>query len=107
MPKYVASRTLTEPVGWNGTLLKGDLTAAVRKVKDETEGVIISYGCGVLAYELCRAGVVDELRFWVHTWVLGDRAVSRPFKGRELALRHIATRTYDSGVVCLSYRPRD
>jgi dihydrofolate reductase len=106
MPKFVASRTLKDPVGWNGTVLQGELAGAVRHLKERAEGVIISYGCGVLAYELCKADLVDELRFWVHAWVLGDVTVSRPFKGRELPLEHIATRTYDSGVVCVSYRPR-
>ncbi len=106
MPKYVASRSLKEPLGWNATLLQGELADAVSTLKEKTEGVIISYGCGTLAYELCKAGLVDELRFWVHAWVLGD-AVARPFKGRELPLEHIATTTYDSGVVRISYRPRE
>jgi dihydrofolate reductase len=103
IPKYVASRTLREPLGWNATLLEGDLAESVKKVKDETQGVIISYGCGELAYELARLGLVDELRFWVHTWVIGGEAV-RPFQGRKVPLEHIETTTYDTGVVRLSYR---
>jgi len=105
MPKYVASRTLQEPLGWNATLLKGDLGPSVRKLKDTTNGVIISYGCGELAYELAKLDLVDEFRFWVHPWVLGGEFV-RPFKGRKLPLEHIATTTYDTGVVRLSYRAR-
>jgi dihydrofolate reductase len=103
MPKYVASRTLREPLGWNATLLRGDLAESVQKIKDATHGVIISYGCGELAYELARLGLVDEFRFWVHTWVIGGEAV-RPFKGRKVPLEHIETTTYDSGVVRMSYR---
>jgi dihydrofolate reductase len=103
MPKYVASRTLGEPLGWNATLLRGDLAESVQKLKDTTQGVIISYGCGALAYELARLGLVDEFRFWVHTWVIGGDAV-RPFHGRKVPLEHIETTTYDTGVVRVSYR---
>jgi len=105
MPKYVASRSLQEPLGWNGTLLRGSLEDSVRKLKNTIDGVIISYGCGELAYELGKLGLVDEFRFWVHPWVLGGEAV-RPFKGRKLPLEHIATTAYDTGVVRISYRAR-
>jgi dihydrofolate reductase len=105
MPKYVASRSLREPLGWNSALLEGDLAESVRKVKETTDGVIISYGCGELAYELGKLGLVDEFRFWLHPWVLGGQSV-RPFKGRKLPLAHIATTTYDTGVVRISYRAR-
>jgi dihydrofolate reductase len=105
MPKLVASRSLREPLGWNGTLLKGDLAAAVAKAKETTDGVIISYGCGELAYELGKLGLVDEFRFWVHPCVIGGQS-ARPFKGRKLPLVHIATTTYDTGVVRMSYRPK-
>jgi dihydrofolate reductase len=105
MPKHVASRALREPLGWNGTLLKGDLEGSVRKLKETTDGVIISYGCGQLAYVLGKLGLVDEFRFWVHPWVLGGES-TRPFKGEKLALEHIATTTYDTGVVRMSYRAR-
>jgi hypothetical protein len=33
MPKYVASRTLREPLQWNATLLKGDLAESVTALK--------------------------------------------------------------------------
>jgi len=105
LPKFVASRTLREPLGWNSTLLKEDLAKSVRKLKEETDGIIISYGCGELAYDLAKLGLIDELRFWIHTWVVGGEGV-RPFKGKKLPERHIATTTYDTGVVRISYRPK-
>ena len=46
MPKYVASRTLTEPLEWNATLIKGDLDQAVPALKDEHSGNLIVSGCG-------------------------------------------------------------
>ena len=33
MPKYVASRTLEEPLQWNAKLIKGDVAEEIRKLK--------------------------------------------------------------------------
>ena len=38
MPKYVASRTLTEPLGWNASLITGDLDMAIPALKAEHRG---------------------------------------------------------------------
>src|SRR5262245_11556309 len=52
MPKYVASTTLTEPLGWNATLLKGDLAKEVTQLKQQPGQAILMYGCGPLARTL-------------------------------------------------------
>src|SRR3990170_532060 len=56
MPKYVASRTLTGPLEWNATLIKGDLDQAVPALKAEHPGNLIVSGCGDLAHSLTRQG---------------------------------------------------
>jgi hypothetical protein len=45
IPKYVASRTLTE-VKWNATLLGGHVVDAVRRLKEEPGGEILKVGTG-------------------------------------------------------------
>jgi hypothetical protein len=35
MPKYVASRTLREPLEWNATLLEGDLAKSVTALRTD------------------------------------------------------------------------
>lgn len=104
MPKYVASRTLTEPLPWNGTLLEGDAMTAVAKLKEEIDGDLITWGCGELARSLLDAGLVDELRFWVHpaVWGKGERPFWQELKVR---LESLGTETYDSGVTLLRYAP--
>jgi dihydrofolate reductase len=62
MPKYVASRTLYEPLEWNATLIKGDVDQAVPALKAEHSGNLIVSGCGELAHSLTQIGFVDE--FW-------------------------------------------
>jgi hypothetical protein len=41
MPKYVASRTLNEPLEWNATLIKGDVDQAIPALKAEHSGNLI------------------------------------------------------------------
>jgi dihydrofolate reductase len=102
IPKYVASRTLQEPLEWNASLIKGELGESVTSLKAQHRGNLISC-CGELAYELATRGLADEIHFWVNpaVWGSGDRA----FHGRQVRMRLIATSAFDSGVVLLSYRP--
>jgi dihydrofolate reductase len=103
-PKYVASRTLTEPLPWNGTLLEGDVAAAVARLKEDLDGDLISWGCGELTATLLEAGLVDELAFWVHPalWGKGDR----PFwESVRVRLQLVGSETFDSGVTLLRFAP--
>jgi dihydrofolate reductase len=103
MPKYVASRTLREPLAWNATVLKGDLAKSVAALKDD-HGLLIVSGAGELAHSLVAAGLVDEFWFWVSPslWPAGPRI----FDGvGPVRLELISSTTFPSGVVRLAYRP--
>jgi dihydrofolate reductase len=101
-PKYVASRTLHGPLEWNATLLEGDTTDAVSKLKDELPSDLLIYGCGALARSLLAATLVDELRFWVHPalWGSGERPLQGEAQNR---LRLLGSEAFDSGVTLLRY----
>jgi dihydrofolate reductase len=104
MPKFVASRTLQGSVDWNATVIEGDLAEGVTKLKEELGGDLILVGCGELARNLLAAGLIDELRFWLHPAVWGQ--AERPFQGEEQARLELAgSETFDSGVTLLRYRP--
>jgi dihydrofolate reductase len=103
-PKLVASRSPQDALTWNARPLGGDLLAAVTSLKEGTGGDVLSYGCGELAHQLAVGGLVDEVRFWVTPVVWG--AGARPFHGiAPVRLDLVSTTTYDTGVVCLAYRP--
>src|SRR5713101_4820969 len=54
-PKYVASTTLKEPLPWmNSTLLKGDATDAVARLKQQPGKDIVVLGSGELVQSLMR-----------------------------------------------------
>jgi dihydrofolate reductase len=103
-PKYVASRTLRGPLEWNATLLDGDAVDAVSRLKDELPSDLLIYGCGELARSLLAAGLVDELRFWVHpaVWGSGERPLQATEQRR---LRLLGSEEFDSGVMLLRYGP--
>ena len=62
LPKFVASRTLKEPLTWNSTLLKGDIAKAVADLKAQSGQDILQFGAGELTQTLIEAGLVDEIR---------------------------------------------
>jgi dihydrofolate reductase len=104
MPKYVASRSLREPLAWNATLLEGDLAESVPALKDRHDGTLIAVGAGELAHALTGLGLVDEFWFWVSPslWPAGPRI----FDGvGPVRLELIGATTFGSGVVRLAYRP--
>ena len=69
--KYVASRTLTEPLPWqHSVLLHGDLGDAVRAAKEES-GDLGVMGSGVLVRSLAELDLVDRYLLMIHPLVLG------------------------------------
>ncbi len=105
IPKHVASRTLQEPLRWNARLLDGDAVEAVAALKAQVPGQLLSYGCGELANDLARRGLVDEVRLWLHPVVWGDGIRAFHAGALPVHMRLIGVRTFPSGVVQLSYQP--
>lgn len=70
-PKHVASRTRTS-FEWNGAVpLRGELPDAVQRLKSEGDGDIVILGSGDVVRQLLAAGLVDELRLFIHPLLLG------------------------------------
>lgn len=62
----------------NSEALQGDLTGAVAKLKAAEGRGVLMYGYGVLTDTLVMAGLVDEVRLWVHPVFVGGPSVSAP-----------------------------
>ncbi len=108
LPKYVASRTLSEPLGWTGsTLIAGDVAEGVRRLKSESGKDLQLFGSGYLMQTLMRDDLIDEYRLMIHPVVLGTGA--RLFREgsprRPLALTESKTST--TGVLITTYRPAE
>jgi dihydrofolate reductase len=71
-PKYVASRTLTEPLEWqNSRLLQGDLAEAVAALKHQDGGDLLVIGSTQLVQTLIAHDLVDEFRVMIDPLVVG------------------------------------
>jgi dihydrofolate reductase len=69
VPKFVVSRSLTDPA-WEGTTALSDL-AAVRALKDRFDEVHV-IGSGDLARSLLEADLVDRLNLFLYPLTLGS-----------------------------------
>jgi dihydrofolate reductase len=104
LPKYVASRSLSEPLEWsNAQLLEGDVADGVRKLKEESGQDILMYSSVALMRALMKQDLVDRFRIWVHPLVLGEGA--RLFaEGDQARLELVEIVTLPNGIAVLDYQ---
>jgi dihydrofolate reductase len=105
-PKYVASRTLTEPLTWqNSTLISGDLPAAVNELRANPGKDIQVIGSGDLVQSLIANDLVDTYRLMVYPIVLGTG--KKLFRdGAEANLKLVDSFTTGGGTLILTFEPR-
>ncbi|HEX5510292.1 MAG TPA: dihydrofolate reductase family protein [Actinomycetales bacterium] len=103
VPKFVASRTLTEPLSWQGsTLLGSDIAAEVGRRKQHYDAVHV-IGSLDLLQSLLRLGLVDRLNLWQYPLVLGSGKRVFADGTVPLALNLAESVTYPNGTVQLTY----
>ncbi|MCW2605943.1 MAG: hypothetical protein JWO60_636 [Frankiales bacterium] len=102
MPKYVVSSTLTSADGWARSTVVG--YGEVAGLRDRLD--LLSYGCGALARDLLRDGLLDELHLNVTPVVVGGgrRLFDEP--SELLAFDLHDSRPYPTGAVRLVLRPQ-
>jgi dihydrofolate reductase len=102
-PKYVASRTLTEPLPHpNSTLLKGDAIEQVAALKHESGQDLVVLGSGVLVRDLAAAGLIDEYVLTTIPVVLGSG--TKLFGDTYIPLKVVNSVTTSSGIVVARLR---
>jgi dihydrofolate reductase len=104
-PKVVFSRTL-DGVSWeNSTLVKGELAATVRELKQRTGGDIMLFGSGSLVAQLTDAGLIDEYQFVLRPIAIGEGRTMFEGITEPLSLKLIDSQIFRSGIVVLRYEP--
>jgi dihydrofolate reductase len=105
--KYVASRTLKEPLPWiNSTLLKGDAGDAVTRLKEQPGKDIVLLGSGELARSLMQRNLIDEYILLIHPLILGSGHRLFTDGVSIAALQLVDAKTTTSGVVFATYRSK-
>jgi dihydrofolate reductase len=106
MPKYVASRSLTQ-TAWNATLLGPDPSSALARLKDQPGKDLIKYGTSRLDDTLVRDHLIDEFHLWIMPVVVGSgRRLFEDVDTSGLRLRLTGERSLENGSVILTYAPR-
>jgi dihydrofolate reductase len=108
-PKYVFSTTL-DKVKWgnfdNATLVKGNLTDEIKKLKQQSGKNVGVSGSPGLVHSLLQQDLLDELTLLIHPVVAGKG--KRLFKdGSELKrMQLVDSKTTRTGVIAATYQPR-
>jgi dihydrofolate reductase len=103
--KYVVSTTLTEPLPWkNSTLLGGDATDAVARLKEQAGKDIVVLGSGELVRSLMPRNLIDEYVLLIHPLVLGAGRRLFADDGAFAALQLVDSQTTTTGVMIATYR---
>ena len=104
LKKLVVSTTLSSASSWNASLLQGDISAEIARLKSESGGNIIKYGTTRLDRILFEQKLVDELHLWYFP-VVAERG-RRLFEGVDtsrLRLDLIDVHRFKSGSVKHAY----
>lgn len=104
--KYVASRTLTEPLPWmNSRLLSGDAATTVAELRRQPGKDIVILGSGVLVRSLLAHDLIDELMLMIHPVLLGSGTRLFPDHGLPSRLHLTDSSATSKGVVIARYEP--
>jgi dihydrofolate reductase len=103
--KYVVSTTLREPIWRNTTIIRDNVIEAVRALKEEPGGNILTDGSSQLVHALLEHGLVDELHLLVYPITLGTGKKVLP-NGVHATFELKSATPYPTGVVGLHYTLR-
>jgi dihydrofolate reductase len=108
LPKYVASRTLTQAdLTWSGSTLlpADDAIGAIRELRARDGGALQVMGSPSLAGQLAEHDLVDEYRLMVEPILLGGGKRLFPTDGRARPLELVSATPTATGVLICVYRP--
>ena len=107
MPATVVSTTLEGPLNWpNASVVSGDATDIVARLKEESEVPLRSHGSLSMNRALMAAGLVDLVQLTLFPVITGQTGLDPIFQGAaDFDLELIESRTLDGHIQELIYRP--
>jgi dihydrofolate reductase len=105
LPKYVVSTTL-ENADWQPTtIIRGDISAEVAKLKEQYAGEIQVHGSAALAQTLHAHSLIDEYRLFIEPVVIGTGKRLFEPGAAPAALGLVETRSMGKGTLLAVYQP--
>jgi dihydrofolate reductase len=107
MRKIVFSRTLESAEWNNSTLRKEVIPEEIEQLKQEPGRDMLIYGSASIIQTLTNHGLIDEYQVLVHPVISGGGKPLFQNIQHQVKLKLVNTKTHPSGVVVLSYQPRE
>ena len=105
VPKLVVSESLDKAEWQNSALLNGAVTSELTTLKQQPGKNIAVSGSPTLVRSLLREGLLDELRLLLFPTVVGGGKRLFDHGSGRVALKLADSRTFDTGVLGLTYQP--
>ncbi|WP_460518538.1 dihydrofolate reductase family protein [Flindersiella endophytica] len=107
MPKYVVSTTLQDPDWANTSVISENVVEEIGRLKEQPGQDIVQYGVGAVTQLMLEAGLLDELRLWVHPFLVrngGPQDLLFQPGSAAVTFDFVDAKALPSGVVILTYR---
>lgn len=104
MPKYVASRTLKQPLDWNATIIQDNIVEEILKLKQKLGNGLIQYGIGELTDTMLKNELIDEIQLIVFPFTFGKG--ERWFEIIDISnFKLLDCKSFRSGAILIRYQP--
>jgi dihydrofolate reductase len=100
--KYVVSKTLQKTIWRDTTIIRDNVIEAIRALKEQPGGNILTDGSSQLVHELIANDLVDELHLTLYPLMLGKGKRALP-EGVHAKFKLTSATPYPTGVVGLHY----
>jgi len=103
--KIVFSRAMEKAIWQNTTRLRGELTADVKRLRQQTGPDLVILGRASIVAQLSNARLIDEYQIALCPIILGDGKSMFARTQEKLALRLASPCSFQNGNVFLTYHP--
>jgi len=105
LPKVVFSRTMSKASWQNTELVKVDIAAAVRKLKQATGPGMVIFGSGTIVSQLTEERLIDAYQIVVDPIILGKGRTLFEGLKEKMPLKLTESRIFGNGNALLTYEP--
>lgn len=103
LPKFVFSKTLERADWKNTSLIAGDASSEIKRLKEQPGKDLYLFGSANLASTLTRLGLIDEYRLLINPLILGFGVPMFKNLDEKIDLKLLQARTFKNENVLLFY----